>query len=638
MNNSEELIQGTLFEEHYLIRELGSIAHDPVIALTELVANAWDAGAKNVKITIPEEKNDLLTVSDDGEGMSANDFKERWMKLRYNRLKHQGNFVVLKSGERRAAFGKNGVGRHGLLCFNDEYIVETSKQSLKSIFKITTNLGDPMSILEETQGGGGADGTLLKVSVIRNLPNPEKIRDILASKFLHDPQFVIMVNGLTTSINQLPGLISEETIIVEEYKIKLTATVIDTQKSGKSSIYQGIVFWQNNRLIGEPSWSLNGDIIIDGRSRFAKRYTFVFQSDDLTDCIAEDWTGFKVTDKAKTVFREVSAFVKRKYAEISKDIIEETLQDVKNEFKAEFSSLSRHQKISLDESIHAALTLDPTAKQESIEFAVKAVMNICQSNSGASLLKKISELTDENIDNLNSILEKWNLRDAMTVLDEIDRRISIIEAIRRVSHMKSTDELHTLHPLILEARWVFGPEFESSEYISNRQIKTAAKIIFEKDAKSFEFDNPKNRCDIICLENKSVSVLGTEAVDPDTEIACIDKILIIELKKGGSQVGRDERNQAVGYCEDFLKCSTFSKKPAAVYSFLVGESIDKNLETKQKIGDFGHLNVITFGQLIDTANRRMFKLREYLHARYSIDDAELFQQPDVAEILNSQKK
>lgn len=38
---------GSLFEENYLIRTLGHIAYDPEIALTELVANAWDAGARS---------------------------------------------------------------------------------------------------------------------------------------------------------------------------------------------------------------------------------------------------------------------------------------------------------------------------------------------------------------------------------------------------------------------------------------------------------------------------------------------------------------------------------------------------------------------------------------------------------------
>ena len=28
---------------------------------------------------------------------------------------------------------------------------------------------------------------------------------------------------------------------------------------------------------------------------------------------------------------------------------------------------------------------------------------------------------------------------------------------------EATDELHTLHPLVTEARWLFGPEFDTPE-------------------------------------------------------------------------------------------------------------------------------------------------------------------------------
>ena len=38
-------LQGCLFEEDFLVRTLGSIAQSSEVALTELVANAWDAGA-----------------------------------------------------------------------------------------------------------------------------------------------------------------------------------------------------------------------------------------------------------------------------------------------------------------------------------------------------------------------------------------------------------------------------------------------------------------------------------------------------------------------------------------------------------------------------------------------------------------
>ena len=120
-------IQSSLFEEDYLLRELGQVAHVPQVALTELVANAWDAGATRVDLQVPAVLGGVLTVLDDGHGMSPDQFKLRWMTLGYNRLKRQGVDVEFPPGRPRRprkAYGRNGVGRHGLLCFANEYVVE----------------------------------------------------------------------------------------------------------------------------------------------------------------------------------------------------------------------------------------------------------------------------------------------------------------------------------------------------------------------------------------------------------------------------------------------------------------------------------------------------------------------------------
>ncbi|WP_423599331.1 ATP-binding protein [Roseateles sp. MS654] len=133
---------GSHFEDNYLVRTLGPMADDVEFALTELVANAWDTGASLVDLTIPVRYGEVLTIEDDGHGMTAAQFRDRWMKLGYDRLKHQGatvEFPPSRSTWRRHAYGRHGVARH--------------------------------------------------------LPDVNRIREGLASRFLHDPQFVIRVNG-----------------------------------------------------------------------------------------------------------------------------------------------------------------------------------------------------------------------------------------------------------------------------------------------------------------------------------------------------------------------------------------------------------------------------------------------------------
>src|SRR6185437_10683316 len=127
--------QGCLYEEEYLRRTLGAIANTPDIALTELVANAWDAGASRVDLTLPEESGEFLAIADDGTGMTAQEFRKKWMTLGYDRIKNQGpmaEFPPDRVSQSRPAFGRNGVGRHGMLCFASEYEVQTRKEGVLS--------------------------------------------------------------------------------------------------------------------------------------------------------------------------------------------------------------------------------------------------------------------------------------------------------------------------------------------------------------------------------------------------------------------------------------------------------------------------------------------------------------------------
>ncbi len=80
ISKQKSFVQGSLFEEDYLIRTLGPIVRSPDVALTELVANAWDAGASKVDITIPDERDEVLVISDNGIGLTTGQFHSRWMK------------------------------------------------------------------------------------------------------------------------------------------------------------------------------------------------------------------------------------------------------------------------------------------------------------------------------------------------------------------------------------------------------------------------------------------------------------------------------------------------------------------------------------------------------------------------------
>jgi len=139
--------QYSTFEEDYLSRTYSKITNRPGLAFTELVANAWDSGAESIKIVIPKPSGVVetyLSIEDDGVGMTEQEFYDRWMKLAYNRIKHQGEYADMppeRSAQKRRAYGRNGIGRHSMLCFANKYTVETWRDGVACSFLLEQSGG-----------------------------------------------------------------------------------------------------------------------------------------------------------------------------------------------------------------------------------------------------------------------------------------------------------------------------------------------------------------------------------------------------------------------------------------------------------------------------------------------------------------
>lgn len=615
---------GSLFEEDYLLRTLGRIAHDPDVALTELVANAWDAGAASVEITVPSAKQNTLVVSDDGHGMTAEQFKVRWMTLGYDREKHQGQDVEFppeRKNLRRRAYGRNGVGRHGLLCFADRYEVETWREGGGTQFVVSTHSQQtPFRIESASTFRRNGHGTRLSVVVERHLPDADHAREILSARFLHDPEFVVRVNQQSISLPELAGLIEQATLKITK-TLSVEAFVVDSTKTAQSTIYQGIAFWVNNRLVGTPGWVVGNTAILDGRARFAKRYAIVIRAGaDWISEVEPDWACFKTTDSVSALNDAVCRYTLEMFKKLSASFVEESSQDALIRNREQFKELSTLGKIEVASFTQELVKQHPTINPDTLVVAVQAVINLEKSRSGAALLEKLTKLDESDVEGLDRLLSQWTVRDALSVLDEIDHRLAVIAAIEKLCGDSHTDELHTLHPLVTQSRWLFGPEFDSHEYASNVTLQTAAEKIFGKKPDAPAFKNPRQRPDLVVKADATYSIVGTEIFDSyDQNLTKIQDVLLLELKKGKSAIGRDEMNQADGYVQDFLNSGVIDGTPM-IRAFVVGHEIQSKTIKEKEIKEDGVLRsrivAITYGQLTRTAHQRFFRLKEKIPTRY----------------------
>lgn len=615
---------GSLFEEDYLLRTLGRIAHDPDVALTELVANAWDAGASSVDITVPAEKQKALTVVDDGHGMSAAQFKSRWMTLAYDRVKHQGQYVEFppeRKDWRRRAYGRNGVGRHGLLCFADRYEVETWREGKGAMFIVSTHSQQtPFQIENESAFLRVGHGTRLSVVVERHIPDADRIREIISARFLHDPQFVVRVNGQSISLPEHSGLLERTTLKITG-TLSAEAFVVDSTKAATSTLYQGIAFWVNNRLVGTPGWIVGNTAILDGRGRFAKRYAIVVRAGaEWIPEVEEDWGRFKPTDAVKALNDAVCRYSLEMFEKLSANFVEESSEDALVRNHEQFRELSTLRRIEVASFTQDLVKKNPTINSETLAIAVQAVINLEKTRSGTALLEKLTKLDESDLDGLDRLLSQWTVRDALSVLDEIDHRLGVIAAIEKLCGDSNTDELHTLHPLVTHSRWLFGPEFDSHEYASNVTLRTAAEKVFGQKPGASAFNNSRQRPDLVVMADATYSIVGTEVFDSyDQNLTKIQDVLIIELKKGRSAIGREEMNQADGYVQDFLSSGVMDGTPM-FRAYVVGHEIQPKTSKEKEIKEEGILRgrvvATTYGQLTRSAHQRFFKLKEKIPTRY----------------------
>lgn len=615
---------GSLFEDDYLLRTLGRIAQEPEVALTELVANAWDAGASLVDITIPPIRSGLLVVEDDGHGMTAADFKRRWMVLSYDRVKHQSQnveFPPARAGWRRRAYGRNGVGRHGMLCFADAYEVESWRDGKGARFAVSTASQEtPFKIDRETAFLKPGHGTKLSVQVERHLADPDRIRDLLSARFVHDPQFVVRVNGRSIGLPDHVGLIEQMRLNVGGGRT-VDAFVVDSTMAAKSTLYQGVAFWVNGRLVGLPSWIVGSTAIIDGRARFAKRYSIVIKGgDEWIQDIEPDWSRFKSVPSVVALNEAVCRYAATVFESLSATLVDESSEEALVKNREQFRELSTLGRIEVTSFTQELVRRNPTISSETLAAAVEAVINLERSRSGASLLEKLTKLNESDVEGLDRLLGQWSVRDALSVLDEIDHRLAVVVAIEKLCGDPNTDELHSLHPLVTQARWLFGPEFDSHEYASNVTLQTAASKIFGAKVVASAFLNAKQRPDIVTLADATCSIVGTESFDLQNQhLTRIQDVLIIELKKGKAVIGRNEINQADGYVQDFLGSGAMDGTPI-LRAFVVGYEIAPKTIREKEIKEDGVVRgkvlATTYGQLTRTANQRLFRLKEKIPARY----------------------
>jgi hypothetical protein len=608
--------QTVLFDERFLDRYAGPIISDPAVAIVELVANAWDAFATRVDIIWPKRTEGIpFSIADNGKGMTSEQFERKWKTLDYNRIVDEGTKSVpptdLTGVPARNVYGRNGKGRHAAFKFSDPYRVRTWRDGKEFIYEVRRGTSQPFDVKKiDLQSDVEGHGTEISATTSDGVAlDAAAAREVVGTRFLADPNFVVSIDGTLVTFDDIP----KHNIQRHEIEIpglgKVDLVIIDSQKADRTTRQHGIAWRVKTRLVGTPGWiGFDHERILDGRTSEAKRFQFIVSADLLDDAVQSDWSGFKSDHVA---WNTTQTLVHAKIREYLSNFSAERRRDAKVSIRE--SNVSTVQKLPpvgrerWNQFVDAVIDNCPSISTDEVGKVSGILANLELANSKFGLVSKLHDLPPGDLDALNQLLNDWTVRLAKDALDEIQTRLKLIEDLDKKLRDEASDEVGDLQPLFERSLWVFGPEFESLEFTSNRGMTTVIQQIFGVQAVGSRL-----RPDFVILPDSSVGLYSRDAHDLGHDVDGVARLVIAEIKKPSVTIGSNEKGQAWRYAKELIDRGLITDATKTT-CYVLGSKIEATERGERTEWD-NRVTIIpmTYDVFVRRAEARMLGLRKKL--------------------------
>ena len=209
-----------------------------ITVIGEAISNSWDADANNVWINIDRESRSM-TITDDGLGMSSDDFQYKFLKIGYSK-RNSNQFHTAKG---RPFIGRKGIGKLALLSCSNKIHIASKSLGCEIVGGLVDNSGldeaikDDISVTEYSLGEYGND-------IEKNLVNYSSGTSLY---------FEGLNDGVINSINYLKKIIALDfrfSLIDQTFSIHLNGELIDLDALNDLASATQFV-WQLNEIRDE---------------------------------------------------------------------------------------------------------------------------------------------------------------------------------------------------------------------------------------------------------------------------------------------------------------------------------------------------------------------------------------------------
>ena len=579
-----------------IIDSLGiQMYQSPVAATAELIANAWDADARNINVKLPANLSDnpTIIVRDDGLGMTFEQCQKLYLNIGRNR---RIDDETDKTPSGRPVLGRKGIGKFAGFGISELLEVDTTSAETgeRTVFHLDLNdlRGDeyigttpkevPITLREqENTSRIGNSGTIitLKKLTLQRTPSKSSFAASMARRFLINQaadDFKVTINDLPlpednalmgvefdfptdyTESEKPAGLriadgVGYEKIGEDEIKwrIKFTKDTIGTEELRGVSVFCGIKVAQTPfffNLSGGLSGQ-HGQQYISGQVR--ANYLDMLDADIITTerqrinwelqaCKPlEEW-GQKRVKSLLSIWKVRRA--SDKICRIDKKVAT---------FSARLERLKATEKRTVSGALKKMARIETLSEEQFTDLA-NGILTAWEGGRLRELIEDVSsvETMDEGV--LLSLLAEAQVLSALHVAEAVKAKVEIIDGLHK--RISERDLENAVRNYIADNPWLLSPEWETF------RKETSVKNLVDAAAKEAGLDRDGQwgkRVDLVMSSGR--------------------QLLIVEFMRPGLIVDRDHINRYQEYI-DVLRSSIAANTElrfGTVSGLLVADKLDR---------------------------------------------------------------
>lgn len=578
-------------------------AFPPVLA--ELISNAYDADAENVKIRI-DYNNKTVVISDDGEGMNHEELNNRYLVIgRNRRIQDNG----LSSVKNRKVTGKKGLGKLATFGIANEIEVSSVKDGKENSFVL--NYEDlknseedeyvPKTLLEDNPTDKSS-GTSIKISQIKQ-KNIMQLKDLavsLSKRFsFNDNDFNIVLENINDGQSiPLTKELYIESIVKEFEWIFPQDFQKDIEKHNELRRLNDLGVEGRIYTKTTPMHKNDLGFLIYVRSKLASENTF-FDSrsnDNFYSYVAGyfniDYIDEDVYNDFISTARQSILWEESDKTELLRNDLKKLISIIALDWR-EKRKTKKESELELDDSFFIGLTelekseikkiknillgdeySDPTSIKRILE-SVKTSFKFESFKEYISKLEDNNELTAENIE---KIADDWEYIESKELAKVAVGRIQAIEQFEKFIN-NDESESKIIQPFLEKFPWLLDPRITTFE----REV-TFKKILKEKfpDEKLSVNDR---RIDFLC------NLVNGE-------------LIIIELKRPRIKISQKEVDQALAY-KEFIQ-DHYGTSVTKITTYLISNRYDMSRTVKtivESLEKNGELYIKSYSDLLTEAKQ-----------------------------------